>query len=83
MARILYFASLREQLDCASETLDVENIETLGALKQSLAERGGAWQAAFSSPVGLLSSINQQMATDGAAIANQDEIAFFPPVTGG
>lgn len=83
MARILYFASLREQLDCASETLDVSNMDTLGALRQALAGRGGAWHDAFTARTALLSSVNQQMAGDDAAIGNDDEIAFFPPVTGG
>jgi molybdopterin synthase sulfur carrier subunit len=83
MANILYFASLREQLDCSNESLELVGIATLGELKRSLAERGGVWREAFTAQTALLSSVNQQMASDDTPISELDEIAFFPPVTGG
>jgi len=84
MANLLYFASLRETLDSDKEQLDLpENISNISGLKSLLAERGGSWSAAFTSNASLLVSVNQQMADDLAVIKDSDEIAFFPPVTGG
>ena len=84
MINILYFASLREQLSIAKEplTLDKE-IRNITALKQLLAGRGGVWQEVFEGDIPLLVSVNQQMAGNGCEIKDGDEIAFFPPVTGG
>ncbi len=84
MANLLYFASLRETLDSDKEQLELpENVSKIGRLKNLLAERGGSWSAAFTSNTSLLVSVNQQMANDQTEISNADEIAFFPPVTGG
>jgi sulfur-carrier protein len=84
MVDILYFASLREALDTAQERLELnDQIQSVADLKQLLIERGGQWQQAFTQQQSLLVSVNQQMADDDTAISDQDEIAFFPPVTGG
>ena len=84
MANVLYFASLRETLDLGREQLDLpENVTNIFELKNMLAQRGGSWSAAFTNTTSLLVSINQQMANDQSDISNADEIAFFPPVTGG
>jgi sulfur-carrier protein len=84
MVDILYFASLREALDTDQEKLELNNeIRSVADLKQLLIKRGGLWQQAFTQQQSLLVSVNQQMANDATAISDQDEIAFFPPVTGG
>jgi molybdopterin synthase sulfur carrier subunit len=84
MVEILYFASLREALDTAQEKLELTSqVICVADLKQLLIERGGQWQQAFTQQQSLLVSVNQQMADDDTAINDQDEIAFFPPVTGG
>ena len=85
MLKLLYFASLREQLSSAQEQLELDqSITDISTLKQVLAQRGGVWQAAFEgSDIPLLVSINQQMAGEDSVIKDGDEIAFFPPVTGG
>jgi sulfur-carrier protein len=84
MVDILYFASLREALDTAQEKLELNSqIQCVADLKHLLIERGGRWQQAFTQQQSLLVSVNQQMADDDTAISDQDEIAFFPPVTGG
>ena len=81
---ILYFASLREQLNTNREKLETgQNTLTVTSLKQLLAARGGEWQQAFSDNQDLLVAINQQMADDLSTIEANDEVAFFPPVTGG
>ncbi|MBC8508854.1 MAG: molybdopterin converting factor subunit 1 [Chloroflexi bacterium] len=84
MAKLLYFASLRERLDCEQEQLDLpQEVVTVADLKSLLAVRDSRWNEAFSSDSRLLVSVNQQMANAQSAIKNDDEIAFFPPVTGG
>ena len=84
MFDVLYFASLREQLSIEKEQIEpAPDLSTIAALKGLLIARGGVWQQAFEGSIPLLVSINQQMATDGSAIKEGDEIAFFPPVTGG
>ena len=84
MIDVLYFASLREQLSIEKEQIEpAPDLSTIAALKGLLIARGGVWQQAFEGSIPLLVSINQQMATDGSAIKEGDEIAFFPPVTGG
>ncbi len=84
MAKLLYFASLREALDKDSEQLSLPaDITTVAQLKDFLATRGAQWQAAFTEDAVLLVSVNQQMAQADSAISDADEIAFFPPVTGG
>lgn len=84
MVNILYFASLREALDTGQENLELDNqIECVADLKRLLIERGGQWQQAFTQQQSLLVSVNQQMANDATLIRDKDEIAFFPPVTGG
>jgi sulfur-carrier protein len=84
MVNILYFASLREALDTGQENLELDNqVECVADLKRLLIERGGQWQQAFTQQQSLLVSVNQQMANDDTLIQDKDEIAFFPPVTGG
>ncbi len=84
MIDVLYFASLREQLATAKEQYEAtDQITTIGELKQQLAQRGGAWAELFNREQGLLCSVNQQMANEDAKIKSGDEVAFFPPVTGG
>ncbi len=81
--KVLYFASLREAVGCASEDLDVPaEVHTLGALRAFLAARGEGWEAL---DVGrnVRAALNQRMSGAEAALAAGDEVAFFPPVTGG
>ena len=83
MIKLLYFASLRETLGSGGESLALsDNIRTAGGLKQHLAARGGAWAEAFGSSQ-LMVSVNQAMGDAHSPIADGDEVAFFPPVTGG
>ena len=82
MITVLYFASLREVLGLDEESLN-QYPQTLGELRGMLADRHGeSWQQAASGSK-LLAAINQEMAEDTESINAGDEIAFFPPVTGG
>lgn len=80
---LLYFASLREALGCAAEELELPAaVETVGAVRAHLAGRGGAW-AALAEDRRIRAALNQRMADADEAVAAGDELAFFPPVTGG
>ena len=82
--RVLFFAALREQLGVASEEVDLPGeTSTVAALRAQLAGRGGAWQSALAEKKLLRFAVNQDMAALAAAIQAGDEVAFFPPVTGG
>lgn len=81
--KILYFASLREALSRADEAFDVPvELATLGALRSHLAARGEAW-AALGAGRNVRCARNQRMAGADETLADGDEVAFFPPVTGG
>ena len=82
--KLLFFASLREQLGRGEETLELPaGVANVAALREHLIARGGAWQAAFTGQRALRMAVNQDLARAEAAIKDGDEIAFFPPVTGG
>ena len=77
--KILYFASLKEAIDCASEELSINQGTTVAELRKQLVERYGAKHF----PDNILCAVNQKMA-DGTTLLNEtDEVAFYPPVTGG
>ncbi len=82
--RILYFASIREKLGRDSEEIDLPaDVATIAALRTHLRARGGAWADALAEGKLLRAAVNQDMAQPAAAIKAGDEVAFFPPVTGG
>lgn len=83
MLDILYFASFREMLGKAQEQHPSENIQTVECLLKSLAERGEAWQQALMDNMNLQIAVNHDVASRQTTIKAGDEIAFFPPVTGG
>lgn len=82
MIRVLYFASLRERLGQASESLDSPPA-TVAGLRGLLAARGGAWATAFADDQQVLVAVNQAMADGDTQLRDGDEVGFFPPVTGG
>jgi molybdopterin synthase sulfur carrier subunit len=81
--RILYFAGLREALKLSGESMALPpEVASVGALREFLASRGADWQA-LQSMRNLRYAVNQAMVGAEAPVADGDEIAFFPPVTGG
>lgn len=84
MVTILYFARLREALETESEELalpvEVRDLEGLRAL---LIGRGGAWEQELAPSKPVRAAVNQAMAHGNMAVTDGDEVAFFPPVTGG
>ena len=82
--RVLYFASIREKLGRDSEEIDLPaGVASIAALRTHLRARGGAWADALAEGKLLRAAVNQDMAQPAAAIKAGDEVAFFPPVTGG
>ena len=82
--KVLFFAALREQVGVASEEIELPGGKsTVAALRSHLARRGGAWESALSERKLLRFAVNQDMVPPGTALKAGDEVAFFPPVTGG
>ena len=82
--KVLYFAGLRERLGKGSEEIELPaGVATLGALRTHLIARGGVWEKSLGGNKSVRMAVNQDMAAASAAIGAGDEIAFFPPVTGG
>ena len=82
MAKILYFARLGEQLQTSSEELSLDDMSTVRQLVDYLQSRGEPWSIEFESGR-VLVAVNQEMSDFDSVIKESDEIAFFPPVTGG
>lgn len=84
MIKVLYFARLKESLKYSIEELDLPaDVRDIAALKRHLASRGGVWQELFAGKQLVRGAINHALVTDQASINDGDEVAFFPPVTGG
>lgn len=84
MLTLLYFARLREALGTAREEIALPaDVADVQALMAWLAARGGAWQEEFAGCRPLRAAVNQQLVPNAASFQDGDEIAFFPPVTGG
>ncbi|MES2547546.1 MAG: molybdopterin converting factor subunit 1 [Pseudomonadota bacterium] len=82
--KVLYFARIKEAVNYSTEEVDLPNdIVTITALKNWLALRGETWANLFSGKQVVRAAINHTLVDDLAAIQANDEVAFFPPVTGG
>ncbi|WP_368449511.1 cyclic pyranopterin monophosphate synthase MoaC [Cobetia amphilecti] len=81
--RVLFLAELRERLDLDSLALNLTTLSeaTVGGLKRTLALRDPQLEALNDTRV--LCAVNQDMVRDDHALNAGDEVAFFPPVTGG
>lgn len=83
VTRVLFFAGLRESLGMSGEDVSLpSHVVTVADLRAYLMARGGAWDA-LAQGKNLRVAVNQQLADAQAAIRDGDEVAFFPPVTGG
>ena len=84
MIRVLYFAWLRQRTGLAAEEVEPPpEVATIGALMRWLAARSPGHAAAFAQPKQVRAAVNQEFATPDHPVKPGDEIAFFPPVTGG
>ena len=84
MVKILYFAALRERMGRAEEDLAIpSHVSTIQNLVAWLTSRDAAGAIAFAQPSLVRAAVNQDFANPATSIHDGDEIAFFPPVTGG
>lgn len=83
MINVLYFARLRESLGLPGEEMDIAPNTTVSDLMSQLAARGDAWQQEFSCSRQMRAAVNQALVPNSTVINDGDEVAFFPPVTGG
>jgi molybdopterin synthase sulfur carrier subunit len=83
MIQLRYFASLREILGIGEETVSLPDaVDTVAGLQQWLQTRGEPWRDALADER-LLVAVNQKVGGRQTAVTDGDEIAWFPPVTGG
>lgn len=80
MIQVRFFAQVRELTGC--DQLACERYEDVEALRAALAQRGDRWALALESGK-LLAAVNQTMVAFDHRLQDGDEVAFFPPVTGG
>jgi len=82
--KVFYFARLKEKLNYSTEDLEMpDEMLTVLKLKAFLAKRGDVWGQMLMGKLKIRAAINHELVADSAAIADGDEVAFFPPVTGG
>lgn len=81
MIKILYFASVKETLNCSEETFDGQ-VETVSDLIQALSQRGNNWANTLKDK-SIRIAVNQTISAVDTGLSAGDEVAFFPPVTGG
>lgn len=83
MIRLLYFAGLRERLGSAGETLELPPGARVQDIIELLMARDERWCAALQGNSRILAAVNQEMARPDQPLRDGDELALFPPVTGG
>ncbi|MCU7930068.1 MAG: molybdopterin converting factor subunit 1 [Candidatus Thiodiazotropha sp. (ex Codakia rugifera)] len=83
MIQVLFFARFREELGVASEQLEIENLGCVGDLLDRLQQRGEAWGRLFAADQRVMMAVNQAVADRKTPLEEGDEVALFPPVTGG
>jgi molybdopterin synthase sulfur carrier subunit len=82
--RILYFAWLRAKIGTAREDVSPPaDVTTVGALMEWLAASRPGFAEALAASGVIRAAVNQDYAQPGDPVRPDDEVAFFPPVTGG
>jgi molybdopterin synthase sulfur carrier subunit len=82
--KLLYFAWVRQKVGRSEEDIEVpSSIGTVGQLIEFLRGRGAGYEAAFANTKLIRCAVNQNHSGFDARVGANDEVAFFPPVTGG
>lgn len=81
MLQLRFFASLRERLGSSSINFEYSGQKTVNELMVELIAKGDRWLLLTEQDV--LIAVNQTLCAKDAKINDGDEVAFFPPVTGG
>ena len=83
MIDVKFFARFREELGSAGELIDAAGVDTIDALLAELRGRGGPWSRLFAEDQRVMMAVNQELADGSTCLKDGDEVALFPPVTGG
>lgn len=82
--KVLYFAWLRDKTGRVEEDIELPaGITTVGELIDWLRERSDAHADAFANTRVIRAAVNQEFASPEDTVREDDEVAFFPPMTGG
>ncbi len=82
--KLLYFARIRERIGCAEEEISLpRGVRDVAGLLDWLRSRGDNFTAALGSTASIRVAVNQVHARAHDRVSDSDEIALFPPVTGG
>lgn len=81
--KIVYLARLRDALGCSSESLELADGGSVDVLRAALRARGGPWARELAEGRAVRIAVNHEMSASDVTLRDGDEIAFFPPVTGG
>lgn len=82
MIRVKFFARLRDQLGSPGVEIASEGIASVAQVRDALLREHSDWAATLADE-SVLVAVNQTMAKADTAVSSGDEVAFFPPVTGG
>jgi len=84
MIKVLYFSRIREIVGRPEEQVELPSeIDSVGGLVKWMCDRGEPWLSAIGEGEPVLVAVNQEFAKEDTPVKDEDEIAFFPPVTGG
>ena len=83
--RLVYLARLREAFGCAQETVELpaDDAPTVESIVALLRRRGGPWAAELAAGRAVRFAVNHELAGPAHRVADGDEVALLPPVTGG
>ena len=82
--KVLFFANLRELLGCSAIDIEVEANSSIYDLCEKIKDNGKQWHSIFSDvKANVKIAVNQEITDLEHQLENGDEVAFFPPVTGG
>ncbi|GLS91673.1 molybdopterin synthase sulfur carrier subunit [Psychromonas marina] len=82
MIKVLFFAQLRDQLGVSELTLNSDQNPNVQVLLENLKAQNTGWDKLLSKGT-LMVAVNQTISNKNATLVSGDEVAFFPPVTGG
>ncbi|HVK99933.1 MAG TPA: molybdopterin converting factor subunit 1 [Dongiaceae bacterium] len=83
MIKVLFFARIRDQIGLSELTTELpEDVHDLSDFTRALIQANPSFEPALTER-NVLTAVNQEMASPSTTIEDGDEIAYFPPVTGG